>query len=115
MSELSEIYALADGEPEKVLARFGGNEKMLRHFLCLFAQDGSFTQLQSALAAGETEAAFRAAHTLKGICANLGFERLYKEAAEMTELLRHGELDRAKPLFPALEEMYKAVVDVARG
>lgn len=115
MSELSEIYALAGGEPEKVLARFGGNEKMLRHFLNLFAQDGSFDRLQAALAAGETEDAFRAAHTLKGICANLGFERLYKKASEITELLRRGELDRAKPLFPELEEMYKAVVAVARG
>lgn len=112
MNELRKIYEVAGGDSEKVLARFGGNEEMLKHFLCLFARDDSFAKLQDTLAAGETEDAFRAAHTLKGICANLGFDRLYEKASEMTELLRHGELDNAKPLLSGLAEIYGKVIEV---
>lgn len=54
MGELREIYDIAGSDAEKVLARFGGNEEMLKHFLCLFAQDSSFSELQAALAAGNT-------------------------------------------------------------
>ena len=110
MGELREIYDIAGSDAEKVLARFGGNEEMLKHFLCLFARDSSFSELQAALAAGNTEEAFRAVHTLKGICANLGFARLYEKSSEMTELLRRGELDKAAPLFTGLEDEYAKVL-----
>lgn len=111
MGELREIYDIAGSDAEKVLARFGGNEEMLKRFLCLFAQDSSFSELQAALAAGNTEEAFRAVHTLKGICANLGFARLYEKSSEMTELLRRGELDKAAPLFTGLEDEYEKVME----
>lgn len=46
------------------------------------------------------EAAFRAAHTLKGVAQNLGFQRLYLSSAALTEALRG-----PKPLTdPALRE-----------
>lgn len=112
MNELRKIYEVAGGDSEKVLARFGGNEEMLKRFLCLFAKDDSFAKLQDTLEAGETEDAFRAAHTLKGICANLGFDVLYGKASEITELLRRGELDNAKPLFAGLAEMYGKVIEI---
>ena len=111
MGELKAIYDIAGSDAEKVLARFGGNEEMLKHFLCLFAQDSSFSELQAALAAGNTEEAFRAVHTLKGICANLGFERLYEKASTMTEFLRRGELENTKPLFPGLAGEYETVME----
>ncbi|MBP3509156.1 MAG: Hpt domain-containing protein [Oscillibacter sp.] len=37
---------------------------------------------------GQREAVFRAAHTLRGVSANLGFGRLLSSAARLTELLR---------------------------
>lgn len=112
MGELREIYDIAGSDAEKVLARFGGNEEMLKHFLRLFARDDSFAKLQEALAAGNADGAFRAVHTLKGICANLGFARLYEKSSEMTELLRRGELDKAAPLFTGLEDEYAKVLGV---
>lgn len=111
MGEWRDIYAVAGGDPEKALARLGGNEEMLKRFLRLFAGDGSFADLRAALAADKTEDAFRAAHTLKGICANLGLDGLYARASEITELLRRGELDGARTLFPGLAEMYGNVME----
>ena len=88
MDELNLIYEAVGSDPEKVLARFGGNEEMLRHFLRLFAKDDCFANLQAALAAGNTADAFRAVHTLKGVSASLRFTKLYTSAGKMTELLR---------------------------
>ena len=110
MDELKEIYEIAGSDPKEVIARYGGNEEMLRRFLRLFARDDSFAKLQEALAAGNADGAFRAVHTLKGICANLGFARLHEKSSEMTELLRRGELDKAAPLFTGLEDEYAKVL-----
>ena len=44
--------------------------------------------LQEALEQQNTETAFRAAHTLKGVAVNLGFTRLYHAAAALTEVLQ---------------------------
>ena len=106
MGELREIYDIAGSDAEKVLARFGGRRQY-------FGETDKTVNLRAkaALAAGNTEEAFRAVHTLKGICANLGFERLYEEASEMTELLRRGELENAKSLFPGLAEEYEKVME----
>lgn len=111
MDELKEIYEIAGSDPKEVIARYGGNEEMLRRFLRLFARDDSFAKLQEALAAGNADGAFRAVHTLKGICANLGFARLYEKSSEMTELLRRGELENTKLLFPGFAEEYEKVME----
>ena len=111
MSDWKEIYASAGGDPEKALTRLGGNEEMLRRFLRLFTKDDSFPALQKDLASGKTEDAFRAAHTLKGVCAALGFDGLYEKSSEITELLRHGELETATAHFPSLAEAYEKTID----
>lgn len=48
----------------------------------------SYAQLTAAMAAGDHDVAFRAAHTLKGVAANLSFTRLRTSASVLTELLR---------------------------
>ena len=53
-----------------------------------FLDDSSFSELCRALEEGQREEAFRAAHTLKGVCANLGFDQLRTSASALTELLR---------------------------
>jgi len=40
--------------------------------------------------------AFRAAHTLKGVCQNLGFTNLYQPTCDLTEVLRTGTLEGTK-------------------
>lgn len=57
------------------MARLGG-EPMASRFIRRFASDGSYDALTAALRAGQGQEAFRAAHTLKGVAANLGLERL---------------------------------------
>ncbi len=51
-----------------------------------FLDDNSYANLKEAIAAGNVEEAFRAAHTLKGVCLNLGFDNLYKASSAITEI-----------------------------
>ena len=50
--------------------------------------------------------AFRGAHTLKGVCQNLAFTKLYQSSHEMTEALRNKETGRAEELLARVELDY---------
>ena len=56
---------------------------------------------------GNYEDAFRSAHTLKGVCQNLSFDRLYEVSNELTELLR----DRTGAQ-PGISEAMEKVTEV---
>lgn len=111
MDELQKLYARIGSHMAPALSRMGGDAGMLRHFVERFLEDESFCMLASALVAGSNEEAFRAAHTLKGICATLGFDTLFSRASQVTELLRSNDLQGAIAAFPALEQAYEAVVE----
>lgn len=92
-------------------ARFMNNDALLTRFLLKFPQDQNVPALRQALAAGDTEAAFAAAHTLKGVAGNLSMKEIYSQASLVTELLRGGDLDGARQQMPALEAAYGRVTD----
>ena len=61
---------------------------LVKRFITKFLDDSSFSELCQAMQEGQRDKAFQAAHTLKGVCANLGFDRLGASAGQLTELLR---------------------------
>ena len=61
--------------------------------------------------AGDKDVAFRAAHTLKGVCQNLGLERLFVPSNEATEALRVGDIDKAQMFMPQIKEIYGDTLD----
>lgn len=108
---LSEIYDAAGGSAEETVRRLG-SEEFVRTVVKKFATDDTFCRLKSALAAEDCEAAFRAAHTLKGVCANLGFDRLAELGVQLTELLRNKNIDGAKKLMCETERCYEKLIAV---
>lgn len=74
---IKECYEAMGGDYEDVLKRLM-NEARIQKFALMFKKDPSMSQLTQAMDAGDVETAFRAAHTLKGICANLGFKSLFE-------------------------------------
>ena len=106
-----ECYESLGEDYETVAERFG-DDAMVRHFCGRFLQDGSFAALTEALKTGSAEAAFRAAHTLKGVCLNLGFSCLGKAASELTEYLRgRGDTVGCDALYSAVATEYRRVAD----
>ena len=70
------MYAAIDGDYKAVMERLPSAD-FVRRFALKFLQDDSFPNLKKALEAQDAPTAFRAAHTLKGVCQNLGFDALY--------------------------------------
>ena len=70
------------------LTRCMNNEKFYFGMLKMGLGNDSFEKLESALAAGNLEDTFEAAHALKGVLGNLALTPIYKPLAEMTEMLR---------------------------
>ena len=77
---IRESYDTIGADFEDVLGRLG-SESLIQRFALKFIDDGSYNELTEALTEKNAEKAFRAAHTLKGICLNLGFRYIqYNEA-----------------------------------
>ena len=62
----------------------------MKKFVLKYADDRTCLELADAIESQDWSAAFRAAHTLKGIALNLGFDSLYTASSELTEVLRGG-------------------------
>ena len=92
--------------------------RLIEKFVAKFLEDGSFAELRQAMQTGQREAAFRAAHTLKGVCANLSFTKLLASASRLTELLRP-EADvipaEAAALMEAVAQDYELTVSTIRA
>ena len=74
---MQECYKAIGGNYEAVLGRLH-NEALIPRFTLKFLEDQSYLQLKQALENKNYEDAFRSAHTLKGVCQNLSFDRLYE-------------------------------------
>ena len=105
MTALDECYARLGSDGAEVARRLGGEERLLK-VLAVAMRDPSMDALREALADGDCEAAFTAAHTLKGMFANLGFDRLAAADAALVEALRAGsDPDEAASLFSEVERL----------
>ena len=96
--DLKTCYDALGGSYQDVTDRLP-SERLVRRLLLKFPEDPSFRDLGDALSSGDRETAFRSAHTLKGVCLNLGFTALLASASAMTEALRPGrDTDSARLL-----------------
>lgn len=95
---IQECYKKMGADYEDVLKRLY-SEGMIRKFARMFLDDDSYPKLERSLKEENVEEAFRAAHTLKGVCQNLGFTNLYQPTYELTEVLRAGTLEGSKEWF----------------
>lgn len=82
-------------ETRGTLERMCGDYAFYRECLTLFVNDSAFHQLRQAVEEGNVTAAFDAAHTLKGVAANLGLIPFLEDIAPFVETLRAGSMGEA--------------------
>ena len=111
---IQECYEKMGANYEDVLKRLY-NEAMIRKFALLFLKDDSYNKLAKALTEQDVQTAFRAAHTLKGVCQNLGFSNLYTPTYELTETLRAGKLEGTDTQFKRVKKQYTITTDAIRA
>ena len=89
---LEKLYQEMGGDMADAVRRLGSIAAVER-FLRMFA--------------GDDQRAFRAAHTLKGLAANLGLVQLGQAASALTEALRGSDMQRAAALYPETAAAYR--------
>lgn len=103
---LEKLYQETGGDMAGAVRRLGSASAVER-FLRMFAGDDTFAMLQAAISAGDGQRAFRAAHTLKGLAANLGLVQLGQTASALMEALRGGDMQHASALYPETAAAYR--------
>ncbi len=70
----------------------------------------------NSMEAGDMTEAFRAAHTLKGVCQNLSITALYHSSAELADRLRDGQEygEDVAPLLERVKKDYTLAMDCIR-
>lgn len=81
------------------MERFLDDVELYRSCLEMATEDSAIMELQSALQEGNVKAAFDAAHTLKGVLANLGLTPMYDRIVRIVEPLRAGKQEGLLPLY----------------
>lgn len=82
------------------------SEKMVLKYIKKFPDDPHFTQLGKAIREQDPETAYRAVHTLKGLCLSLGFAKLSEPVMALTEELRSGVMDHAESYYAQISALH---------
>lgn len=102
----------AGADVETTVRRFMGNEAMYEKFLKKLLDNPNFDNLNVNMEAKNYEEAYKDAHTLKGVAANLGLDPVQKSTSDLVEELRgkkNEEVDEARAVaaWRELQEVYQ--------
>ena len=108
---IQQCYEAFGGNYQEVISRLRADERVAR-FLQKVVDDGSYNLLCESIASGNAEEAFRAAHTLKGVCLNLSITKLGESSSALTEALRGGVIPSdVQPLVQQVMEDYELTIN----
>lgn len=111
---LKECYHSLGGDYENAVSRLM-NDRILQKFVLKFLDDGSYDLLMRAMDAKDYQEAFRAAHTIKGVCQNLSFTVLEDSGSRLTEALRAGRSEDYPELLEEVKRDYAKTVSAIRA
>ncbi|WP_325200022.1 Hpt domain-containing protein [Oscillibacter sp.] len=106
---LQECYAAMSGNYEDAIGRLR-SERLVQKFVLKFLNDGSYDLLCRSLEEKNYEEAFRAAHTIKGVCQNLSIDKLQASSSRLCEALRNGYTPEADALAEEVRADYAQTV-----
>lgn len=100
---VKECYDAMGANYEEIMGRLRTEERV-KKFLLKVLNDKSYDLLTTSMEERNIEEAFRAAHTIKGVCQNLSLTRLYESANELSEMLR-GRSEYGGDIEPVLQKV----------
>ena len=110
---LQECYEKLGGNYQEVSSRLP-SEKFIQKYVLKFLEDKTYSLLVESWEQENYDEAFRAAHTIKGMCQNLSFSRLLDSSAALTESLRGGKSAGAQALYKKTCEDYEHTAAVIK-
>lgn len=106
---LMKKLAAYGADVEGICDRFMDDMDLYRMCFSSFLTDGGFETLARALEKKDYEAAFHAAHALKGVAGNIGLIPLYHAICELVESLRGRHLDSIDAQYAVVQKQYAIV------
>ncbi len=109
---VEECYAMMNANYPEVKGRLRTDERILKFVLKLL-DDKSFDLLVDSLEKKKLEDAFRAVHTMKGVCQNLSLTPLAESSSALCERLRNCDHygEDIEPLFEKVKEDYTLMIE----
>lgn len=112
---LEDFYKGRKEDYSVILGRFMGNENLLKKFVKNFPDDPTYGDLCQAMEEKDWKQVEMSAHTLKGVAANLSFTQLFRASADLVNVMRRQETDKADGLFSEVQKTYEELVqDISR-
>ena len=111
--DLRDCYNSFGGDFDEVLGRLR-REQTVQKFVYKFLDDKSFDLFEAAMRDRDYGEALRAVHTLKGICQNLSFTRLFESSSLVTNALKENDWNKAVDMMPQLSKDYYEIIDVIK-
>jgi HPt (histidine-containing phosphotransfer) domain-containing protein len=99
---------------DEAMDRFAGSTEIFEKFLKEMASMKVIEPLQIALTQGNSDEAFKIAHTLKGNFGNLSVKPLYKTVSLMVDVLKNGDMLSAQKLYIELEGEYTTIAEAIK-
>ena len=108
--DLRDCYNSFGGDFDEVLGRLR-REQTVQKFVYKFLDDKSFDLFEAAMRDRDYGEALRAVHTLKGICQNLSFTRLFESSSLVTKALKENDWNQAVDMMPRLSRDYYELIN----
>lgn len=104
-------------EVENTINRFMGNEAMYLKFLGKFLEDKNCINIGKNLEKKNYEEAYKCAHTLKGVAANLGLEPIQRTVSVLVEELRgkskeEVNVEKANEEWQSVKKTYEQIFEI---
>lgn len=107
---LKDCYIKFGGDFDEVLGRLR-REQTIQKFIYKFLDDKSFRLFEESMGNKDYAEALRAIHTLKGICQNLSFTRLFESSSLVTSALKEYDWNKALDIMPQLSKDYYETIN----
>lgn len=105
---VQQVYAFLGGDYGAIYEALR-SDALIARLLGLLSRDKSMPDLEAGIESADPEAAFRAAHTLKGVALNLHLGPLAEKASALTEILRPRKLVGYEDAYETLKREFARV------
>lgn len=93
------------------MERMDDDEALYQRLAFKYLNNTNYVDLVAAMEAQDYDAAYTAAHTLKGVSGNLSLAALYKVASAVSNALKQGEYQAAEQMMPDLKAAHEKAVE----
>lgn len=114
LAYIEKVAAGLNADLSAALGRFANNADLYARFLKKFPQDPTADSLAMAVEAEDFPQVERDAHTIKGVAANLGLEKLREKSDCLVKAVREGRKEDVPFLYEKFKEEYRKTTAIIK-